>query len=167
MLSPGIACAVFALQMLAMGADEFHFHRKRGLPRWERIGHPLDTLTVLACLTWLLLKPADSFSIPVYVGLSIVSCLFITKDEGIHHRCCPAAEQWLHALLFILHPLVLLSAGLLWPAVHEPAPASRVLFDGGDARSLLLGYVALASLFGLYQLVYWNLIWRPRSQAIQ
>jgi hypothetical protein len=38
----------FALQMCCMAVDEVHFHRQRGLPRWERLGHPLDTLTVCA-----------------------------------------------------------------------------------------------------------------------
>jgi len=28
-----------------MGVDEFYFHRRRGLPRWERLAHPLDTMT--------------------------------------------------------------------------------------------------------------------------
>ena len=37
------------LQGLAMLVDELLFHRRRGLPRWERIGHPIDTLSVLAC----------------------------------------------------------------------------------------------------------------------
>ncbi len=36
----------FALQTCCMAVDEVHFHRQRGLPRWERLGHPLDTLTV-------------------------------------------------------------------------------------------------------------------------
>lgn len=42
----------FPLQMICMAVDEAHFHRWRGLPRWERLGHSLDTLTVLACFMW-------------------------------------------------------------------------------------------------------------------
>ena len=40
----------FALQGLAMGVDEFGFHRQRTLPRWEWLGHALDTSVFLACL---------------------------------------------------------------------------------------------------------------------
>jgi hypothetical protein len=46
-----------ALQMLCMTLDEFYFHWQRELPRWERLGHPLDTLTVLGCYVWLLIVP--------------------------------------------------------------------------------------------------------------
>ena len=42
------------LQGVIMVVDEGWFHRTRGLPRWERIGHPLDTLTIVLCLAWLL-----------------------------------------------------------------------------------------------------------------
>ena len=33
-------------------------------------------------------------------GLAIFSCLLVTKDEFSHKQDCPAAEQWLHAILF-------------------------------------------------------------------
>ncbi len=46
--------APLAVQGIAMAVDELHFHRRRGLGRWERLGHPLDTLTVLACIGWTL-----------------------------------------------------------------------------------------------------------------
>jgi len=73
------------LQMLAMAVDEFVFHRRRGLPRWERLGHPLDTLTAAACYGWLAFAPpSESSTLGVYVGLCAFSCLFITKDEFVH-----------------------------------------------------------------------------------
>jgi len=34
-----------AVQGLAILVDEFYFHLARGLPRWERIGHPAQILT--------------------------------------------------------------------------------------------------------------------------
>src|SRR6266511_3179227 len=103
----------FTLQTFCMAVDEFYFHRRRGLPRWERLGHPLDTLTALACFVWLLSAAPSALSLSVYVCLSVFSCLFVTKDEPVHSKHCSPNEQWLHALLFSLHPLVLLSAGLL------------------------------------------------------
>jgi len=78
------------LQMLAMTADEFVFHRKRRLPRWERLGHPLDTLSAALCYGWLVLaSPASSHALLVYVGLCAFSCVLITKDEFVH------PELWL------------------------------------------------------------------------
>jgi hypothetical protein len=58
---------------------------------------------------------------------------------------CEPLEVWLHALLFVLHPVVFLAFGLVW-------------YSGGNAW-LLKG--VLGATLGLlaYQVVYWN--WRP------
>ncbi len=133
-----------ALQGLAMFVDEFVFHRKRGLPRWERLGHPLDTLTVASCYGWLVaVPPSYPHALGVYVGLCAFSCLFITKDEIIHAKVCEPFETWLHAVLFVLHPIVFLGFGMIW-------------FSGAGAW-VLKG--ALASTLALlaYQFSYWNL----------
>jgi hypothetical protein len=147
----------FVLQMLCMAVDELYFHRQRTLPRWERLGHPLDTLLVLGCLGWLLAVPPEARALGIYVGLSICSCLFVTKDELVHRQCCSAAEHWLHAVLFTLHPLVLLSAGLLWPAWHGLTLA-WLPYEGFE-REFLLGSTLLTFGFGLYQFIYWNFVW--------
>src|SRR5215471_94772 len=115
----------FPLQMICMAVDEIHFHRRRGLPRWERLGHPLDTLTVLACFVWLLTAAPSAFS-----------CLFVTKDEPTHSKYCSSGDHWLHAMLFILHPLVLLSAGLLWPAWRQQS-LSFIHYNGFEREFLL------------------------------
>ncbi len=170
MLSARYLLVPFVLQLSAMAADEIGFHWKRRLPRWERIGHPLDTLTVLACFAWLLLYPPNGSSIGIYAGLCVFSCLFVTKDEWVHHHCCTPGEHWLHAVLFILHPLVLLSAGMLWVSMNGSELAPRWLRHDGYERAVLLGNAALTLLFGLYQLVYWNLIWRsplPDAKTIR
>src|SRR5580700_655918 len=110
----------FIIQTFVILTDEFYFHVRRGLPKWERLGHPLDTLTVLACFIFILLVPYSSFSLKIYIGLAIFSCIFVTKDEFVHKKCCPASEQWLHALLFLNHPIVLTAAGLIWSAIGNP-----------------------------------------------
>lgn len=136
------------LQALAMFVDEFVFHRRRGLPRWERLGHPLDTLTVALCYGWLIaVPPSEPHALSIYVGLCAFSCLFITKDEIVHARLCEPLETWLHALLFVLHPIVFLALALIWRA--------------GTNTWVLNG--ALGSTLGLfaYQLAYWNLRTAP------
>jgi hypothetical protein len=94
--------------------------------------------------------------------LSVFSCLFVTKDELVHGKHCRPAERWLHALLFTLHPLVLLSAGLLWPAWHQET-LSFIRYAGFE-RWFLPGNMLLTLAFGLYQLVYWNFLW-PSAKA--
>jgi hypothetical protein len=151
----------FVLQVVCMGVDELYFHRQRGLPRWERLGHPLDTLTVLFCMLWILFVPPTMPTILSYVGLSIFSCFFITKDELIHHSHCRAGEHWLHAVLFVLHPVILISAGLLWPAAHQQS-FSWLQYNGYE-RAFLWGNTLMIFGFGLYQFIYWNLLWKPVS----
>ena len=141
-----VALAVpVALQAVAMLVDEGLFHRRRGLPRWERIGHPLDTLTIAACLIWLVAVPPTSPSaLPVYVTLAVISTLFVTKDEPVHARLCTGGEQWLHAVLFVLHPIVLAAFALIW-----------WFGEGPVMLEIQLG-VVLA--FGAYQAIYWNVL---------
>lgn len=143
------------LQGVVMIVDEGWFHRARGLPRWERIGHPLDTLTIVACLVWLLAaEPGSPAGLPVYVALAIASTLFVTKDEAVHAARCSAGEQWLHAVLFVLHPIVLAAFGYLW-------------WTG--AVGLLVGQLGITVAFLVYQVVYWNFeraTWRLDDDAL-
>lgn len=131
-----------ALQGVVMVIDEGWFHRARGLPRWERIGHPLDTLTIVVCLAWLVAtSPGSPAALPVYVGLAVLSTLFVTKDEAVHARLCSPGEHWLHSLLFVLHPIVLAAFGYLW-------------WTG--VVGLLVGQLGIAIAFMAYQVIYWN-----------
>ena len=134
-----------AAQAIAMAVDEGYFHRRRGLPRWERIGHPLDTLSIAACLAWLLIAPRGA-GLPVYAGLAVLSCVFVTKDEPIHARLCTSGEHWLHAILFVLHPIVLAAFGWMWWAGYHAAIAMQL---------------AAVLAFCGYQVVYWNLVRVP------
>lgn len=129
------------LQAAAMVVDEAVFHRRRELPRWERIGHPLDTLTIIVCLAWLLAVEPSSTNLGVYIGLAAFSCLFVTKDEWVHAKECSAGEQWLHSVLFVLHPIVLFAFGNLWWQGYE---------------SPLVGQLVVTIAFMTYQVVYWN-----------
>ncbi|MBZ0237327.1 MAG: hypothetical protein K8M05_33725 [Deltaproteobacteria bacterium] len=143
--------ALVIVQGLAMAFDEAWFHRRRGLPRWERIGHPIDTLTVVACFAWLVAASPSATALGVFVALALASCLVITKDEWIHARCCRPGEHWLHALLFVLHPLVLGAGAAVW---------------WRDGQAAVLGVqLVVVAVFGTYQLVYWNLVAAPTTPA--
>ncbi len=156
--------APLPLQAAAMVADELHFHRARGLGPWERIGHPLDTSTMLACIAWALAVAPTARAIAVYVALAALSCLFVTKDEFVHARRCSAGEHWLHAVLFVLHPLCLGTIAALWLASRERgAMLGGWLPPSGLAASILAGQLAVTAAFGLYQVAYWNLPWNRRQ----
>ena len=159
MISSRLLVIPFVLQVLCMGVDELYYHHQRKLPRWERIGHPLDTLTVLVCLGWLSFVPPSSSALNIYLGLCFFSCLFVTKDEWVHHQYCSAGEHWMHALQFVLHSIVLACAGLLWPALH--GQTLTFLHYEGFERIFFIGNLGLTIWFGLYQLIYWNFLCRP------
>ena len=74
----------------------------------------------------------------------------MNKDELVHAARCGPAEQWLHSVLFVLHPIVLGVGALLW------LRQERLLL--GISASLTAG-------FGLYQLVYWNVPWTRLSRS--
>jgi hypothetical protein len=138
----------FFAQGLAMFIDEVWFHHRRGLPRWERIGHPVDTLSVLVPFVLLCgSRPETPHVLPIFCALAVVSSLCITKDEWVHKTLSTGGEQWLHSVLFLLHPAIFVAAWQLWRA--------------GD-RVALYAQTALICAWGLYQLVYWNVI-RPRE----
>lgn len=138
------------LQVAMMAVDELWYHRRRGLPRWERLGHPIDTLSVALCYGWLALaRPDQPHALAVYVGLAAFSCALITKDERIHAGRCQLGEHWLHAWLFVLHPIVFAAFGVWWWL--------------GGATWPIGAELGLSAGFMLYQLAYWSLRWNPAT----
>lgn len=135
------------VQAIAMAIDEGYFHQRRGLPRWERLGHPVDTATVALAYAWLAYVPPTPAHAAAFAALALVSCLVVTKDEWIHARVCAPGEHWLHAVLFVLHPIAFAGvAALWWSGVAWPARLQ----------------VALALGFGAYQLIRWVPRWQAR-----
>jgi len=128
------------LQGLCMFVDEIFFHRKRELPGWERWGHPVDTVFFLLPLSLTALLPATPLWVALYIGLSVVSSLVITKDEWVHAKECAPGEHWIHALLFVLHPCVLIGTAELWLS--------------GDALWFRQGFPSVIVVFASYQFIF-------------
>lgn len=135
----------FIIQGLLMGIDE-RIHLRRGLGRWERLGHPLDSLTVFVPLSFIALNKFSNDHLIVFMILSVFSCLFVTKDEFVHRKECDLLESWLHALLYIFHPIVFTTSALLWkfypedPFIHY--------------QPIIVG------LFMVYQILKWSIPWK-------
>lgn len=129
-----------ALQSVLILIDEFFFHWNRGLPRWERLGHPVDTFSLLLPLGLAAFFEPGEFTQSVYLGLAVLSCLCVTKDEWVHRELAPAAEHWVHAALFVLHPLVLVGGFYVW--MVEPFWIRIVVMP-------MAGFL-------LYQILFWN-----------
>ncbi len=160
-----LAVLPFALQALVIALDEGVFHVRRGLPKWERIGHPLDTLSVLVCMGYVLFVPFSAKALALYIVLAVFSSILVTKDEFVHKEHCPASENWLHALLFILHPITLTSAGFIWPVVQEAEVTPWIARWLNDRESLcffLRVQFSAMVLFLIYQIVFWNVVWKDK-----
>lgn len=160
-----ISLIPFFLQALCIAFDEGYFHLRRGLPKWERIGHPLDTLSVLVCMAYVVWVPYSIKSLPLYCILAIFSSILVTKDEFVHKEHCPAAENWLHALLFTLHPITLIAAGFIWPVAGGAEVASWIhhfLSAPHELALFLKMQCGAMALFLIYQVVFWNFIWKEK-----
>jgi hypothetical protein len=161
----GFLFAPFILQTLCMLADEMYFHRRRGLGRWERWGHPVDTAAVLAVYAFVLAVPPASSTVVGALGLVALSCLIITKDEWVHRAECTPAECWLHALLFVVHPVQLGTTLALWPLWHSSSPIEGLealeTFRGLE-RFLPVPFVMTATAF-VYQTIFWNVVHARKS----
>lgn len=150
----------FILQAFVVAIDEFYFHWKRGLPLWERVGHPLDVCTLLACFGWVVTQPYSENALVVYAGLAVFSCLFVTKDEWVHARLCGPGEQWIHSLLFLLQPAALISAGVIWAMAPAASATSHSALQQSAAElyPILSLQVVLQIGFLGYQILYWGFL---------
>lgn len=150
LILPGI----FLLHALLMMTDEFWFHWRRNLPKWERWGHPLDTFSVTVCYALALSLPSTVGNFLLYFVFALFSTLLITKDEWVHAQLCSGGEMWIHALLFALHPILLFMAGIF-------LMRDRFNFNVEHFRFWLQVQCMAAILFLFYQIIYWNGPWKP------
>ncbi len=120
------AVMAFFAQSGLITLDEWACHRRRLLPRWELIGHPVDTFCLILFFTALTILPSASAPArAVVLILGGLSCLITTKDEWVHKDLSTGFENWLHAMLFLIHPVV---AGLYFLLWMQSAPGSATLF---------------------------------------
>lgn len=155
----------FAFQAAAILLDEGYFHYRRGLPLWERIGHPIDTFSVLLCLGFVIFVPFSTKALGCYILLAAISCILVTKDEFVHKEHCPAAENWLHAILFTLHPITLTCAGFIWPVVQGVEISAWIANWLSAKKSLqFFLYIQFSAmfLFFIYQIIFWNFLWKDK-----
>jgi len=105
----------FIIQAILFGMDEFCYHRNRFIPLLEKWGHVLDTLVFLICIYYALYKDYRKRREWKYIFWFVLSCLVVLKEESIHYMLpISLGEQWLHSILFVLHPILLGSLGYFW-----------------------------------------------------
>jgi 2-polyprenyl-6-hydroxyphenyl methylase/3-demethylubiquinone-9 3-methyltransferase len=136
-----LAWPLAAAQTGLMLVDEIVYHRRRVLGVWESWGHAFDSVVFAAALAPAALLAPSRRAALLFVVLAAASSLLATKDEWMHARECEPTEHWVHALLFVLHPCVLIAVGALWSL--------------GEGRVLRFALPVLALGYALYQWAYW------------
>ena len=149
MIWNGWALLPFLIHNTIMMIDEFYYHHKRILPRWEKLGHPADTVTYIFCLGLVLFLPHQRWTI-LYLCVALFSTLFVFKDMPIHAHYCSFGEKCLHGLMYFLHPLQLLILGVFHQQIN--IDSSDLIFF----QKFLWVQFSLALLTCVYQIVYWN-----------
>lgn len=145
--------------------DEFFFHHKRKLPKWERIGHPIDTLFFILCYCIIIFLPISNTTILLYFIFSVLSCLIITKDEFIHLKNCCTYEQYLHAILFVLHPIILIVLFCSWVNFSTTELVIFRQINLPHLKYLIAAQFGLAVIFFFYQIIYWNIIFKDEKNV--
>lgn len=140
-LLAALAGPFVAAQAALMLVDERVFHRERRLGEWESWGHVADSAFFAAALAPAALLAPGRGAVLLYAALGIASTVLVTKDEWIHTRECEAAENWIHALLFSLHPCVLIAVGALW--------------FRGEGALLRTALPLVVAAYSFYQWLYW------------
>jgi hypothetical protein len=92
--------------------------------------------------------------------------LFVIKDEFVHADVC-APAQHVHAVLFVVHPLLFAVLALLRSLYHAPAGAIAWLEQVRGRASALPIQAAFLTLYMIYQAVYWNLIWKAPATEFE
>lgn len=162
-----LAFVPYLIQSLALAVDEFILHHRRGLPRWERWGHPLDTLSVLLVNAIALFFSFSQNFLFLFVLLGFFSCIFVTKDEWVHSKKCSAFEHWLHGILFVCHPLTFVSTSFFWILRDRPTNVGFDLAASQTGAVVLVGQVLLLSVFFAYQIIYWNFVRPPACDSVE
>jgi hypothetical protein len=156
----------FGLHTVLVFFDE-SYHRRRGLKAWESWGHPVDVASVLLCLLVVNFLPYSRTTLPIFLTFAAISCLCITKDEFVHAAVCTPAEHWIHAVLFILHPITLGVVALAWPLAHDQPGILREWVSHPEIwRIFPSAYLVLTVIVLFYQIIYWNFV-NKRGQVTE
>ncbi len=138
--------SAWIFQGLLMFFDEFIFHHKRGLKAWERIGHPIDSFFFFVPFIYTQFFHNEY----VFLFLCVLSSILVTKDEFVHADECDAPEQWLHAFLFLIHPVSLFCLWFAWK---------------NQLNLIIQIQAGIIFLFTVYQIVYWIFLKGKRHEA--
>ena len=140
---------IMSLQVILFHVDEYYFHRKRGLSKYEIASAITDGAFYVLPLIIATFAKFDSIWKTIFIVLAGISCLSIAKNE-LFYPALQVKERIIHSLLYVLHPILLYSFYISWKGNFFDAYPNFWI--------LQLLYVAIGFKTVIYQIIYWNYI---------
>ncbi|MBS1985442.1 MAG: hypothetical protein JST16_14850 [Bdellovibrionales bacterium] len=143
---------IFAAHYALLILDETKNHSRRPIGRRERMGLILDALMLAWLASFVFFVKYSEGMAFVYGALALLTLLLVTRQE-LHVRECDRRERWMHSLLFISYPLVVITLAAFWPFVSGLSWIVRSVlpFSTRGFRPLVgLYLVALVALIGFF-----------------
>ncbi len=136
----------------AFAYDEYVLNKRRDLSQGEINSALIDGIIYLSTVAFTIFTTYSDVLGSLYVFLASCSCISIIKNEYFYPNNLPKIERIIHAILYILHPLILYAFYLSW---------KENFFQTNMTYWMLqLGYMALGFKAMSYHVIYWNFIHR-------
>ena len=140
------------IHAIAFTFDEYILNKKRNLSQKEINSALLDGILYLAAVALTIFTTFSENLGRVYIGLALLSCISVVKNEAIYPGNIPKIERITHAMLYVLHPLILYAFYISW--------AQNFFQTNMTYWMLQLGYFVLGLKAISYHMIYWNYIHR-------
>lgn len=139
------------LHALVFFYDEYILHKKRVLSQKEVNSGLIDGLLFLSTVAMTLFTTYTKQLGYLYIALGFLSCLAILKHELFLPSDISPKERLVHAILYVLHPLILYAFYTSWKMNFFATNLTYWM--------LQLGYFALGFKAISYHVIYWNYIY--------
>ncbi|EQC51574.1 hypothetical protein [Bacteriovorax sp. DB6_IX] len=133
-------------------ADEYLFHKKRGLARAEINNSLIDGALFLIPLVICIFFPYMELTKNIFLATAFLSCMSIAKNELFYKDLC-VRERLIHSLLYVLHPAILYTFFVSWEYNY--------FHDYPNFWMVQLIYIFFGTKTLAYRIIYWNYIFHP------
>jgi hypothetical protein len=158
---------IFAVYGLILFIDEFAFHRRKGLA--ERRSQALDTFWMAACAGVVSFVEYGDMPRLVFGGLSLISMIWMTRNQFEHARHATPGEHYLHSLQFVLHPILLITLMAVWQFIDGAGLVVGMVlpFSTGGLRPLVYEFFGVVCALAAYQLYRHAGARKPKTDVVQ
>lgn len=143
------------IHALLFAADEYLFHKKRGLKKDEIYNSLIDGALFLIPLVISIFFPFTNLTKIIFLTTAILSCISIVKNELFYKDLC-VRERLIHSFLYVLHPAILYSFYISW--------AGNYFHEFSNVWLVQLVYIFFGTKTLAYRIIYWNYIYEDETK---